>query len=67
MGGASKGQGDANDDGNVNGDDLAIWQIQYGNPPPLSVMNAIPEPTTATLALAALCLVVGRRRHDHIA
>ena len=44
--------------------DLATWEANYGTTvTPLSASSAaIPEPTTCTLALAALCLVVSRRR-----
>ena len=43
---------------------LADWQTNYGQPfAPLSATSAaIPEPTTCTLALAVLCLVISRRR-----
>ena len=61
MGGASKGQGDANDDGNVDADDLAIWQTQYGNPPPLSAVSGVPEPATATLFILAALGMLGLR------
>jgi hypothetical protein len=43
--------------------DLAIWEEEYGNTvPPFSATSAVPEPTTCTLALAALCLAMSRRR-----
>ena len=41
---------------------LADWEANYGTVATLSATSAIPEPTTCTLALAALCLVMGRRR-----
>ncbi|MCH8839708.1 MAG: hypothetical protein IH831_03360, partial [Planctomycetes bacterium] len=47
IGGALNADGDANGDGNVDEADLAIWESQYGGPPPLSaVSSAVPEPTT---------------------
>ena len=58
---ATHANGDANGDDFINDADLAVWESQYGNAPPLSALGAVPEPTTSTLALVALCLVVGRR------
>ncbi|MCH8840047.1 MAG: hypothetical protein IH831_05095 [Planctomycetes bacterium] len=55
-------EGDANGDGTVDAADLAIWELQYGTVAPLSAAAAVPEPTTCTLALAALCLAMSRRR-----
>jgi hypothetical protein len=45
-------------------EELALWEAQYGTTvPPLSASSAtVPEPTTCTFALAALCLAMGRRR-----
>jgi hypothetical protein len=67
--------GDFNGNGEVNGLDfllwqrnpsvgsLADWQSNYGTGATLSASSAaVPEPTTSALALAALCLVMGRRR-----
>ena len=43
--------------------DLDLWESQYGNSvPPLSATSTVPEPITYTLALAALCLAMCRRR-----
>ena len=42
--------------------DLALWESQYGGPPPVGAVASVPEPTTSTTALAALCLLMGRRR-----
>jgi len=42
--------------------DLALWESQYGGPPPVSAVSAVPEPTTYALALAALCLAMSSRR-----
>jgi uncharacterized protein YkwD len=65
--------GDFDGDGDADGFDFLLWQrdpsvgllsdweANYGAP--LSAISAtVPEPTTCTLALAALCVVVGRRR-----
>ena len=41
---------------------LAEWEANYGMGASLSASAAVPEHTTATLALAALCSVIGRRR-----
>ncbi len=43
--------------------DLAAWEANYGMALPVSATStAVPEPTTSALALAALCLAIGRRR-----
>lgn len=68
-------QGDFNGNGVVNGHDflkwqldpsvgsLADWESNYGTLAALSAFSAaVPEPTTSALALAALCLVMSRRR-----
>jgi hypothetical protein len=55
-------QGDANGDGTVDADDLGIWETQYGTVSPLAAVSVVPEPTTCTLALAARCLAMSRRR-----
>ena len=50
--------GDANNDTNVNGADLAVWRGQFGNP----AVAAIPEPATVLLlAFAASGLSASRR------
>jgi hypothetical protein len=67
--------GDFDLDGDVDGADflewqrdpsvgsLADWQTNYGMVASLSASSgAIPEPTTCTLVLAALCLAMSRRR-----
>ena len=60
---ATHANGDANGDDQINDADLAVWEAQYGSAPPLSAVSAaVPEPTTCTLALAALCLAMSRRR-----
>lgn len=68
--------GDFNGDGRVDGEDFRLWQLDrsigplsdweanYGVGAPLSGTSAaVPEPTTCTLALAALCLLGRRRSH----
>lgn len=59
--GASKAQGDADNNGTVDAADLAVWELQYDTPA-LVAGAAVPEPAAATLALAALCLAMSRRR-----
>jgi hypothetical protein len=67
--------GDFDVDGDVDGFDFLFWQLDpsvgsladwkanYGMIATLSASSAaVPEPTTCTLALAALCLAMGRRR-----
>jgi len=42
--------------------DLATWQANYGSTLPLAATStSVPEPSTCTLALAALCLAISRR------
>ena len=67
---------DFDKDGDVDGEDFLFWQrdpsvgllsdweLNYGaTPPPLvGAILAVPEPTSYALALAALCLAMGRRR-----
>jgi hypothetical protein len=60
--GASKAQGDADNNGTVDSDDLVIWETQYGGLAPITSVTSVPEPTTCTLALAALCQLFRRRR-----
>jgi hypothetical protein len=60
--GTTHAQGDANGDGTVDADDLGIWETQYGTVSPLAAVSVVPEPATCTLALAALCLAMSRRR-----
>jgi hypothetical protein len=58
-------QGDANGDSIVNGDDLAIWQSHYGGTSAAQVAAAVPEPTTAALAvlpIGVLLAAKSRRR-----
>jgi gluconolactonase len=58
--GASKSQGDADNDGAVGSVDLAVWQDQYGTTPTLSSLS-IPEPVTFSLLGALLAILVARR------
>lgn len=56
--------GDANFDGIIDGADVAIWNNQYGNAPPLSGnVSAVPEPTTVVLlSMTSLTMLLSRRR-----
>ncbi|NOZ38900.1 MAG: hypothetical protein GXP24_01575, partial [Planctomycetes bacterium] len=60
--GATKSQGDADNNGTVDAADLGIWETQYGTTALLATAATVPEPTTCTLALVSLCLAVSRRR-----
>ncbi|MCC6493748.1 MAG: PEP-CTERM sorting domain-containing protein, partial [Pirellulales bacterium] len=52
--------GDADEDGDVDGGDLLAWQQQFGSG---AVVGAVPEPAAGALAtLAAAGLLVSRRR-----
>jgi len=55
--------GDSDSDRDVDGFDFLEWQRNVTNGlSPLSAVQTVPEPATCTLALAALCLLMGRRR-----
>jgi hypothetical protein len=58
----TKANGDANGDGLVNGADLAIWKSHFGGAPAMGSAGAVPEPTAATLAMAALAVAAAIRR-----
>ena len=63
--GATHAQGDANADGDVDGDDFLVWQRQLGTSAVASASTAgVPEPTSVILVgMAALCLGEAVRRH----
>jgi hypothetical protein len=62
--GTTQPLGDADRDGDVDGNDFLVWQRQLGTTPAASAALAnIPEPMALSLALsAALCLTSRRRR-----
>jgi hypothetical protein len=49
--------GDSNDDGHVNGEDLTNWKTKFGG----TALSVVPEPVGAGWALAALALGACRR------
>ncbi len=55
-------QGDANNDGNVNAADLAIWETQYSLPVPLSGIATVPEPHSLGLLCCGLLAFYRRTR-----
>jgi len=50
-------QGDADNDGDIDDNDLLVWESQYGGVPQLPVTVAVPEPTSLFLALSAFLLL----------
>ena len=64
-GSASRTDGDANGDMNVDGTDFLLWQIQYtGSLNPLSTASMVPEPASFVLmasCVLSLCLRAVRR------
>ena len=62
--GAGRTQGDADLDGDVDGNDFLVWQQRLGNGlPVLGASNAVPEPTAIALAGLAVLATAGARRH----
>ncbi len=60
--GATLGDGDANADGMVNADDLAVWRFQTGQGPSRPAFSAVPEPASLALLLAAAVLLPMARK-----
>lgn len=56
-------QGDADEDGNVDQDDLRIWEQLYGSTIslPSATAAAVPEPVPLAIALAAFCWLAASR------
>jgi hypothetical protein len=62
---ASHTDGDANGDLAVNGDDLVIWDMQFGGPPPTAAALAtVPEPSSVILLLLAISALAISRSKD---
>jgi len=59
---------DANGDGHSDGEDFLIWQRNFGRPPATPVADAVPEPTSACLAIASALVLGGlsQRRRTQI-
>ena len=49
-------------------EELALWQANYGNPPPVSATNqTVPEPTTAVLLISLGLAITPCRRRESLA
>ena len=59
--GANQGNGDANWDAAVDQADLTVWQQQIGTVSALTVIQAVPEPSTWILSFSLLWWVSDRR------
>lgn len=53
--GASHAQGDADDDGDVDGRDLLVWQQQAEGGSPLAAVQSVPEPAGLILLTLGCC------------
>lgn len=60
--GTTFAEGDANHDNLVNGDDLAVWENQFGSLGPLVAVSSVPEPQTLSLMISCLALMLGQVR-----
>jgi len=56
--GALLSEGDANRDGAVNSDDLALWAAMLGAPASLATQKTVPEPSTLALGLVAIAALI---------
>ena len=64
---ATPAQGDANGDGDVDGADLLVWQRQFGTPPLMPAVSAVPEPSAfalASLVMVGIGTACARRRRN---
>ncbi|MAT70196.1 MAG: hypothetical protein CMJ58_11820 [Planctomycetaceae bacterium] len=61
---ATTATGDADGDGAVSGGDYLLWQHDNGLAPPAPAAAAVPEPTAALLAAAALAVAIVRGRRS---
>jgi hypothetical protein len=59
---APMANGNANGDQFIDATDLAVWEAQYGGPPPLVAAISTPEPSTLLLASVAGCVLPRLRR-----
>lgn len=55
-------QGDANNDGIVNADDLGIWKTQFGTGAATAAIGAVPEPAAAMLLAIGICGITRFRK-----
>jgi hypothetical protein len=65
--GNSNATGDADGNGVVNGADLTVWRGKFGGPPAVAAAGAVPEPSTALLAMLAGGLFWLRPRRIRVA
>jgi hypothetical protein len=62
--GTTHAEGDANNNGIIDGDDLAVWADQFGTTSSVFAAAAVPEPTSLLLCIGALvCLTIRPSSH----
>jgi hypothetical protein len=60
--GATRAQGDSNNDAAVNGDDLAVWKSQFGSHAATASAAAVPEPASSAAMAMAVATLFYRKR-----
>jgi T5SS/PEP-CTERM-associated repeat protein len=61
---ATRAQGDADGDADVDGNDFLIWQRNVGAAGAETLQSAVPEPTSGALLIGGICAIVLRGRRQ---
>jgi hypothetical protein len=62
MNSADHEDGDADDDGDVDGRDFLVWQRQFTGALPVVASTSVPEPSAICLALFAVLSIFRRKK-----